>query len=241
MAVWLQLDRPDQLLEKANSSSWNYRDGLLDGATAEPAVWEQQQPCSDSAAAHDVVWAPRAEGDVGIHRFRPGDGADMAQLLSELKKLGQQEMAAGANTDAASNVGGFHGARDLWSRPELAELWEFPTAVGAALKRATQTEALALDQVPKPTACDEAWFNMTGPDGWNRMHTHAGSTYACVVFVSDGGCCKAEQFGGRLCFVTNQPDTLPEYHLEHVRRSAGSSEPRHGQPGKRRKIEPQFV
>ena len=264
MACWLQVDRGDRLLAKAAASSWACGDGVLAGATARPAVWERQRRRGDvsspgaahagaadivagaahddcgAAASHDVIWAPRAEGAVGIHRFRPADGAaaGTALLLAQLQELGQQEMAAGATCDPASNVGGFHGARDLWLRPELWST-DLPTTIGAALKQATRTEATALGQVPVTTSCDEAWFNVTGPDGWNRMHTHAGSTYACVCFIADGGCCKAEQFGGRLCFVTNQPDTLPDYHLQHVRRRDGSSEPRLA--GKRRKVEPKFL
>ena len=215
--AWLGVGSPAALLEKAAAASWD-TSALSGGAAARPAEgWERQpEPLLRDNWAHEVLRCPRAEGDVAVHRFTPRQ--PQPELLASLLELVRHDMAAGtALSDPASNIGGWHGQRDLWMRPAFHRTG-LPQHISAAIKRATQSEAAALGALPVSTSCDEAWFNVCGAGGWNRVHTHAASTYACVFFVADGGCCATATPSGRLVFVPNQPETLPDYHLQQVRR-----------------------
>merc|ERR1711907_592098 len=113
-------------------------------------------------------------------------------------------MDASRHCEQASNVNGFHGNRDLWLRYEFHQL-ELPQLMASAMSQASQMESAEFGMTPVAACCDESWFNVTGPDGWNQQHTHAGSKFACVFFVADGGCCASGKLGGRLAFVPNKP------------------------------------
>ena len=159
-------------------------------------------------ASHEVAWCRRPEGDIAIHRFQLSPGTSTQDLVRSLETMVREDMRAEKRCDPASNVDGFHGNRDLWLRPEFHEL-TLPWLIGEAVTQASQFEAEQLGQDPVATTCDESWFNVTGPYGWNQLHTHAGSKVACVFFIADGGCCStADQLGGRLAFVTNEPRSV---------------------------------
>jgi len=75
--------------------------------------------------------------------------------------------------------------------------------------QAAQAEAAALRRAPITTSADEAWVNVLGPGAWNVLHTHPGTTYSAVLFVTDGACCDGEwRPAGRLAFVPSGPHTL---------------------------------
>ena len=144
-------------------------------------AWEETTN-ADAAWVHEVAWIPRDGGAVAIHRLRPRGGADTA-LLASLAAFARAEAAA-APTDApaaadlqASNVGGYHGDRDLWWRPEF-QASPLPALLGGAVTLAARAEAAALGRAPVTTSADEAWLNCLGPGGWNALHTHPGSSYS---------------------------------------------------------------
>ena len=244
---WLDLRDQETLLDKASATPW-FNDDCFEGSVARPVVWTpvaesplqtvpgptgvntpQPECASPCWAAHEVAWCQRPEGEIAIHRFKLAAGASARDLLDSLKALVREDMEASRRCDQASNVNGFHGNRDLWLRYEFHQL-ELPRMIADAISQAAQLESVELDQMLSTSTCDEGWFNVTGPDGWNQQHTHAGSKFACVFFVADGGCCSnSDQLSGRLAFVPNRPERLPDYHLEQVRRP-------HQRPGKRQKL-----
>jgi hypothetical protein len=236
---WVDLKDQDVLLDKAASPPWQHDGDYTDGARFRRVEWTPAAAAADAAgddggwASHEVAWCRRPEGDIAIHRFQLSPGTSTQDLVRSLETMVREDMRAEKRCDPASNVDGFHGNRDLWLRPEFHEL-TLPWLIGEAVTQASQFEAEQLGQDPVATTCDESWFNVTGPYGWNQLHTHAGSKVACVFFIADGGCCStADQLGGRLAFVTNEPSSLPEFQLGQVRRhlhSTGES------TGKRRKL-----
>lgn len=243
---WLDLRHQEALLHKASAPPW-VDDGCFHGSSTKSVEWIPAEGLScrssgsdGSAAAkaddhtpcwvkHEVAWCQRAEGDVAIHRFKLAAGALKEDVLDSLKTIVREDMKASRKCDQASNVNGFHGNRDLWLRYEFHQTC-LPQLIGEAVSRTSRLESVELGQTPVASCCDESWFNVTGPDGWNQQHTHAGSKFACVFFIADGGCCtNTDQLGGRLVFVPNKPDRLPDYHLEQVRRPLNHA-------GKRRKL-----
>ena len=213
-ARWIVLDDFEKAVTAASTVPWSGAE-LLSGSTA-PVSWERVSTGPSVAPdhlwhpeywQHDLVWASCATGAVAIHRFTPQPGgASSAEELTRLSELAAEEMAgAGAGGDSASNVGGYHGARDLWSRPELHE-GALPWLVGSAVQQAAAAEAAALQRGLTPTSVDECWFNVLRPGGWNCLHTHAGSTYSAAFFVEDGACCDAaDPLAGRLAFLPRGP------------------------------------
>ena len=196
------LDDLQSLVIAASKVPWSGAE-LLSGSTA-LVSWESVSTGDDWQ--HELVWVPCAAGAVAIHRFTPQPGgASSADELARLSELAAEEMAAGGGGESASNVGGYHGARDLWSRPELHE-GALPWLVGSAVQQAAAAEAAALQQGLTPTSVDECWFNVLRPGGWNCLHTHAGSTYSAAFFVADGACCDADDpLAGRLAFLPGGP------------------------------------
>ena len=142
-ARWIVLDDFQKAVTAASTVPWCGAE-LLSGSTA-PVSWERVSTGPSVAPdhlwhpdhwQHDLVWAPCATGAVAIHRFTPQPGASSAEELTRLSELAAEEMAGGGGGgDSASNVGGYHGARDLWSRPELHE-GALPWLVGSAVQQA---------------------------------------------------------------------------------------------------------
>ena len=219
-ARWIVLDDFQKAISAASTVPWrrsSWESMSTKPAPAPPVRWESVSTRPSVAPdhlwhpdywQHDVVWVPCAAGAVAIHRFTPQPGAaSSVDELSRLSELAAEEMAAGGGGggDSASNVGGYHGARDLWSRPELHE-GALPWLVGSAVQQAAAAESAALQQGLTPTSVDECWFNMLRPGGWNCLHTHAGSTYSAAFFVADGACSDAaDPLAGRLAFLPGGP------------------------------------
>mmetsp|Transcript_41186 Transcript_41186/g.68496 ORF Transcript_41186/g.68496 Transcript_41186/m.68496 type:complete len:326 (-) Transcript_41186:48-1025(-) len=210
MAYWLELSdsHAHTLLSKAVGPWFS---GSEPDWTTRPVLWE----CAAQSDHwdHEIVWCPRVAGSVAIHRLRLRDAAlvDRQAVL----QLAREEMAACSNTDdTASNVGGYHGHRDLLQRAEI-----LPTGlaevVGSAVHQAARAEALALRRPPVSTTPRESWFNVLEMNGgWNMLHTHAGSTYSGVLYIADG-CCDDSPLAGRLAFVPNEPAALPQAQRTH--------------------------
>ena len=228
-ARWLQLSDPLSLLAKASAPPWH--GACVDGASStQPVAWERAE--AGDHWDHDVVWLPCSEGAAAaaIHRFSPRDAEAMSSMLGELHSQARAEMVAagGESSDQASNVGGFHGERDLWSREAVQEC-ALPWLVGSAVQQAAQAEAAELGRAPIATSADEAWFNALGPGGWNVLHTHPGTAYSGAFFVAaggGGGCdCDDDGLAGRLVFVGDAPSLTEGRHDEqlrapHLRRTA---------------------
>jgi hypothetical protein len=185
-SFWLTLDEPLDLLARASVAPW--QDGQLSQTRAlEKVNWQRAASKNGSAWHHDVVWCPRSgAGAIAIHRFTPREEYDIRLATQEISALADRERAAGTSDDPASNIGGFHGERDLFERPEIQQS-ALPALIGSAVHAAAQQEAAELGREPIPTSADEAWFNMLEEGGWNRLHTHPGTTYSGVLYVSDGG------------------------------------------------------
>ena len=211
---------------------------IVDGAsfTRRPVAWERVHAPESGHWDHHVVWCQRPEGSVAIHRFTPRHSD--ADMLASLADLARQEMAeCGGHFDTASNIGGFHGERNLWARSAVQQS-PLPAVIGSAVTQASQLEARCLNRLPITTTPDEAWFNMLKPGSWNQLHTHAGMSYSGVFYISDEGKADAaaaadQELQGRLCLVPNEPDTMPEwfrpwgdYHLEQVRASTAETDHR---------------
>ena len=203
-ARWLLLEDFTALVSAASSPTWTGK--VSDTATTATVVW--QSVSSGPNWEHELVWVPCPTGSVAIHRFTPQASAKTAEELEQLRGIAMDEMAAAMaadGSDSASNVGGYHGERDLWSRPALHEL-SVPWLISSALQQAAAAEASALERAPIPTRPDECWFNALNPGGWNVLHTHSGSTYSATLFVADGGCCDGpDRLAGRLAFVPSAP------------------------------------
>lgn len=231
---WVSLDQPRALLMQAAAPPWE-RDALIDANfSTEPVAWERN--AAGGYWEHAIVWCPVPTGaTVAIHRFtaRQPAEATLESVKTLIHNLARDEMAAAAlkdddECDAASNVGGYHGERDLCERLAVRSS-PLPSLLGDAVQRASRFEASALRRMPIPTRADEAWVNVLQPGSWNMLHTHEGSTYSGVLYVADGGCCSDEtgetdeigqrsvmssrgelmrHFGGRLAFATNAPHEL---------------------------------
>ena len=142
--------------------------------------------------------------------------------------------AAVSTSRSASNVGGFHGTRDLWTRPSFA-------ACGAArllrdaVELAACAEGAALGRPPLALCDDErteAWFNQLPAGGWNTLHTHPGRIYSVAFFVDAGSKalsvdhasadgpvegCLGDRLGGRLALIPSAPRELSdEQRRNHV-------------------------
>ena len=134
-----------------------------------------------------------------------------------------------------SNVGGFHGARDLCQRLAVQST-ALPTLVGEAALRAASYEAGQIGRTPISTRVSEAWFNALSPGGWNVLHTHPGATYSGVLFLSDGGAVCADDgdgqgaatteraLAGRLALIPCAPPSLSDDHRLHVRAAPADEE-----------------
>ena len=172
----------------------------------------------------------RLQGAVAIHRFTPRT-ADTDQLsMHTLRHHALTELSAEGSEghSMCSNVGGFHGARDLWQRPAVQST-ALPTLVGEAALRAASYEAGKIGRTPISTRVSEAWFNALSPGGWNVLHTHPGATYSGVLFLSDGGAVCADggdgqgaatterALAGRLALIPCAPPSLSDDHRLHVR------------------------
>ena len=67
----------------------------------------------------------------------------------------------GEAEETASNVGGFHGSRELWWHLQAA----MQSKVSACVQQASAAEATQLDRAPVSCSVDEAWFNVLGEPG----------------------------------------------------------------------------
>ena len=166
-----------------------------------------------SGWAHHVARCPRNDGEILVHRLSPALGVQQHELDAVHGRLLEQVLAERAASDAemeaaqrASNIGGFHGARDLWARPAF-EATGLPSRLIDAVQRARAAEAAAMERPPLdlPSLCPtdaadtpEAWFNALPAEGWNALHTHPGRTFSLAYFVSDGrlGAAESEAGGG---------------------------------------------
>ena len=174
-SCWLELAEPLALLAKSSVQPWEHGGescrlqpvrwervpapavGSSSGASAPPSPWD-----------HEVTWCarPGGGGSVAVHRFTPRDGAcgmGAAALrqwvgVAERERASQAAALGGGSDDSASNVGGFHGERDLLERPEVRHT-ALPALIGAAVHGAALAEAEALGRAPIATTADEAWFN----------------------------------------------------------------------------------
>ena len=137
---WLVLDDPLKLLAKVLCPPWE--DGGEEVFTnLHCAVAWEETTNADAAWAHEVTWIPRDGGAVAIHRLRPRGGADTA-LLASLAAFaraggGGADRAPAAADPQASNVGGYHGDRDLWWRPEF-QASPLPALLGGAVTLAAR-------------------------------------------------------------------------------------------------------
>ena len=205
-AHWLAPDDPQRLLDTAQAAPWDKE--LLSEPRIIPATWDPA-----SHRDHQILWCPLSDGAVAIHRLHLNMSDEhIAELRSQL----HAEMSLGECGETASNVGGFHGERDLWWR--LRD--DIQTQIVTAVENAASVEASALRRPAIPTSPDEAWFNVLGPGGFNQLHTHPGSTYSGVLYVDSpmpNGV--QDSLAGRLCLVPNayadlNEDANGEYHFE---------------------------
>jgi len=214
VGMWVSFDDPFALLSKVLAPPWEGEQPDELPHTCKPAAWERQHACSRDWE-HDLLWCGRAEGSVAIHRFRLRDHALARELAAGMQALALEERSRGSSGDQASNVGGFHGARDLWERPEVHETG-LPQLVRCAVRHAAAAEAAALRRPPIFTTADEAWWNALPPGCWNALHTHAGSTYSGVVYASGGS--PRGSLAGRLALLPSAPQSLsPDQRQIHVR------------------------
>lgn len=242
---WLSVDQPLALLTEAASPPWEGDSLSSSTYSTSPVAWE----CISSGPHwdHALVWCPVPGGDaVAIHRLsaiQPAAEPTLESVRALVHRLALEEMAASAGSedgeyDAASNVGGYHGERDLCERLAVRRS-ALPSLLGGAVAQASRAEAAALRRTPILSRADEAWINALHPGGWNVLHTHEGSTYSGVLYIADGGClgdliegncskglgdrkgsagnvysssCElVSQLAGRLAFVTSAPhETLTE-------------------------------
>ena len=200
-----------------------------------PVMWEEV--CDDDHAhediwRHELVWCQRQDGlEFAIHRFSLRDSNTFP--LNVLSASARQEMVDAKGEDAddtASNIGGFHGARDAWWREDVARCSQH---IGNAVRLAATQEAKALRRPVITASPDECWFNVLGSGAWNCLHTHPGAAYSGVFYVDGGtastgaevttGAAAVTADGmdgalpGRLALVYESPAELPDYHRVHCR------------------------
>ena len=227
---WLSMDDPFELLAKAISPPWE--SGLQSSVAMQPVRWEEGATSSRDCWHHRVARCCRGDGELLIHHLthvHAGAESFRAQLSSAAR---QEEQTAAAEQDTperASNVGGFHGARDLWTRPSFAAC-SAPESLRRAVELAAIAEGAALARPPMrlpPDDTPEAWFNHLPPGGWNTLHNHPGRTFSLVYFVADGkgGQCAADdaphellggQLGGRLALLPGVTTISDEQRRDHV-------------------------
>ena len=121
MATWMRVDDPHALLARA-SSPCAWQEAELEEhcgtATLHPVAWERS--ADTEHWVHDVLWCPRTDGArVAIQRLTPR--ARSVEALAGLVAHARDEMSMASDDQVGcSNVGGFHGERDLWGRPAVA-------------------------------------------------------------------------------------------------------------------------
>lgn len=226
-ARWLEPAAPHDLLASVSQPPWAGETVEDITHSAHEAEWERQ-PHNSESFFHDILWCRRTGAMAfAIHRFTTRPGSTATPPLTELRSLARAEAADGygdTGTDSASNIGGFHGARELWWRPEVMES-SLPNFIGCAIRSAAQAEAAGIGRSVLTAGPDEAWVNVLGTGAWNCLHTHPGSTYSGVFYVDDGNgssqprsARKERGLASRLCFVYNRPlGDLPDYHRAHLR------------------------
>ena len=231
-ARWLSMSDPFELLAKAISPPWDGQP-LESTVTIKPVQWEEGAPSQVELEAcwhHRVARCTRADGEVLIHHLSMREvvngvprAAFLAQLSSAARREAEQQAAAEqAPSERASNVGGFHGARDLWTRPDFVSC-SAPAHFLCAVKLAAIAEGNALARAPLWCPHDdiECWFNHLPPGGWNTLHNHPGRTFSLVYFVADGkGSSEADAtrrlLGGRLALLPGATTISDEQRRNHV-------------------------
>jgi len=165
---------------------------------------------------------------VAIHRFtaRTADTEQLSMDTLRAHALTELNATCSEGQSMCSNIGGFHGARDLWQRPAVQST-SLPTLLEEAALRAATYEAEQLGRAPLSTRVSEAWFNALSPGGWNLLHTHPGAIYSGVLFLSGGAvlddadahdaAITEQALAGRLALIPCAPPSLSADHRLHVR------------------------
>lgn len=173
MAQWLEVADVAALIQRAQTRPWEGT--LSDVALRRVSISSKSN--GQPTPQHEIIWCPRPEDAAAVHVFQLGMNE---AILEELRALARNEMSMGESEETASNVGGFHGARELWRHLPAS----VQSRVSACVQQASAAEAAQLERAPVPTSADEAWFNVLDePGGWNMLHTHPGSAFSGVVYV----------------------------------------------------------
>ena len=99
---------------------------------------------------------------------------------------------AGHPTVGASNIGGWHSARDIarWGGPRAGEVLAF------AREMATRLTSDREGRPVQPDWVSEAWANVNVAGDSNACHYHPGSFWSGAYYVNDGGCADDPALGG---------------------------------------------
>ena len=238
-ATWLELDDGFELMAKAIGPPWEA--GLESEWRKRAVGWEQ-------ARREDLNWEHRwtrcrrqgGDGEVLIHRFtQRATALDMCAELSRqaMEDLRQCQEDGTAAAMAASNVGGFHSARDLWSRSAF-QATGLPSLLIHAVELAACAEGAVLGRPGIPVTAAgggnlsglEAWWNVLSNGAWNTLHTHPGHTYSLVYFVHTGDADGSQSLAvgaGCLAMLPGGPRQLSEEQRAHIlhapRRDSGGA------------------
>ena len=183
---WLDAEDDFELMASAMASEgWT----SIDTPFSLSKATLQGSPSGKDVLNRTVV-CPRASDTaayVCVHHFTMHDTARQRRLCQFITELAAAEMGARPDGQAASNLGGYHGRRDLWDRAGFASC-DVRELLGTAVRHAAKAEASALRR-PIPTMAEgpEAWFNVLWSGCSNALHTHPGESAASPPARVDRG------------------------------------------------------
>jgi len=99
-----------------------------------------------------------------------------------------------------SIIGGWHSSDDLhlWDFPEVKEILNF---ISTAITEITKTSAGVSDDKFSADMTYIAWANIIRNGGMHRMHSHPGSTWSGVYYVSSGIDGPVDDNNGQISFL----------------------------------------
>jgi hypothetical protein len=162
--------------------------------------WTPASGTGRANAAHECVELHRRltydrQFGYRVHRFRLYDATAMNDMLREITRTRDR-----ADGIIASNVGGYHSERDLFSDSRSQIFHDFLTE---CIARAEETDepfrdadgAASTSELRAPT---EAWLNASQKEALNLLHHHSDSTWSGAYYVDDGRGDEPGFLGGQL-------------------------------------------
>jgi len=184
---WLDYEDSMELFAKAMSTpDWDGPISETNTLETSPLLWKLYPSVVDEAwSKHEVAMLPRHDPNapenapfsfIQLHRFslKRKIFEPLNTMLTDIAL--SEEKREGGGIDS-SNIGGYHGERDLFDKAELASMRGIlQDVIKTVERRDIETRdmegEIVLNIVP------EGWLNVAREGNWNQLHTHPGCHYS---------------------------------------------------------------